>query len=147
MTPPMPVDTLNLVRTLLAPGIHVAAGPAAMSPWLRAVIAVAGYLVTMGLSGVWVRFFVGPTRREHELEPRSGRFDSGMLIGKCENVLALTFILAGDPTAVGVIFAAKSFVRMEAIKKEPAYYLGGFLINIVWSVLMGYGLRALVVAR
>ena len=70
-----------------------------------------------------------------------------MLIGKCENVLALTFILAGDPTVVGLIFAAKSLVRLEAIKKEPAYYLGGFLINIVWSVLMGYGLRALVVAH
>ena len=109
-------------------------------------ILAAGYLVTLALSGVWVRFFVGPPQAKPEGAPRPGRFDTGSVIGKCENILALTFILANEATGLALIVAAKSLVRKEDIQKNPGYFLGGTLVNLVWSVLMGFALRiALVV--
>jgi len=63
------------------------------------------------------------------------------VIGKCENILALSFILAGEATGLALIFAAKSIVRKEEIQKNPSYYLGGTLVNLVWSVLMGFAIR------
>jgi hypothetical protein len=142
------VDSLNAVRAFLSVAAHPAGGPLVPSPWGRVVVVTAGYVLTMALSGVWVRFFVPPIQRGGAPAPAGAmRFDSGAVIGKCENVLALTFILAGDTTALGLLFAAKSLVRTEDIKQNPSYYLGGFLVNVVWSVIMGYVLRALVVAR
>ena len=112
----------------------------------RALALAPGYGTTLLLSGPIVRFFVHPTLASPGATPaRTTRFDSGAVIGKCENILALTFILAGDTTALGLLFAAKSLVRGEDIKKDPTYFLGGFLINVVWSVLMGYVLRWIVV--
>jgi hypothetical protein len=61
-----------------------------------------------------------------------------MIIGKCENFLTITLILAGAITGLALIFAAKSIVRSEDIKKDPKYYLGGTLVNFSYSVLMGF---------
>lgn len=122
------------------------AGPLVTDPWLRALVVVAGFALTMMLSGPLVRFFIFP-RGGAPASParKSGRFDSGAVIGKCENILALLFILSGELTALSLIFAAKSLVRSEEMRKEPGYFLVGFLVNFVWSVLMGFLIRLLVV--
>lgn len=110
--------------------------------FLGAPLAVgAVYILTMAFSGVLVRFVVGPSAHGSSAPPGgegggSPRFDIGAIIGKCENLLVLTFILMGAYTGLALIFTAKSIVRSDDIKKDPRYYLGGTLVNFTFSVVM-----------
>ena len=114
--------------------------------WSQIAVYITGYLVTMGLSGVIVRFLIGPiSLREastSEESARIPRFDIGTIIGKCENVLVITFILAGAYTGLALIFTAKSIVRSEDMRRDPRYFLGGTLVNFVFSVLVAFVMRA-----
>jgi Flp pilus assembly protein protease CpaA len=69
--------------------------------------------------------------------------DIGTVIGKCENVLILTFMVVGAYTALAVIFAAKSIVRKDDMQNNSRYYLGGTLTNVTYSVAVGLGLYVL----
>ncbi len=114
--------------------------------FLGALVVVPGYAMTLGLSGVLVRTFCRrppPATPAAETAPPRPHFDPSAVIGKCENILALTFILAGEATGLALIFAAKSLVRSEKIREDAGYYLGGTLVNLTWSVLMGYAIRGL----
>lgn len=66
--------------------------------------------------------------------------DTGWLIGRLENVLVLTLVLVGEYTALSIIFAAKSWVRMEDTASENStYYLAGTLVNFTYSIAVGVG--------
>ena len=71
----------------------------------------------------------------------------GTVIGKCENILVITFVLGGEFTALAVVFAGKSILRAEDIRGNPEYYLGGTLVNftysLVWSLLLRHILAQL----
>lgn len=121
-------------------------------PWIEGVLGrslalVLGYAVTLLLSGRIVRFFVGTVESDPPAAPsvRSDgrRFDAHSVIGKCENLITLTFLMAGEFTGLALIFAAKSIVR--AREENQSYYLGGNLVNLVWSIAMGMLLRLAVV--
>jgi len=110
---------------------------------LKGLIVLIGYVLTIGVSGIVVRHFVGrpSTARDHSKVANSDaekQYDIGAVIGKCENFLTITMILANAFTGLAVIFAAKSIVRSEDIKKDPRYFLGGTLVNFSFSVLMGF---------
>lgn len=110
-------------------------------------IIIAGYLITFSLSGSIVRFFVGGAETGDEngvSGNRRARFRTGTIIGKCENFLTVTFILAGEITGLALIFAAKSLIRKEAMSRNTRYYLGGTLVNFCFSVLMGFLIKVLV---
>jgi len=62
----------------------------------------------------------------------------------CENVLTLTFVLAGAYTALAVVFAAKGIVRKDDIEKNSLFYLAGTLVNLTYSVLVGLAVSVLV---
>jgi len=64
--------------------------------------------------------------------PTGRERDVGVLIGKCENVLTLTFVLAGAFTALAVVFAAKGIVRKDDIEKNSLFYLAGTLVNLTY---------------
>jgi len=108
------------------------------------VLAVA-YTVTLSLSGEVVRYIVLP--RKMPLLPRDPdgpRFASSTVIGKCENLIALTFVLTGQETGMALIFAAKALVRAKDIEKNPGFYLGGMLVNLIWSLAIGMIARVLI---
>lgn len=66
--------------------------------------------------------------------------DTGWLIGRLENVIVLTLVIAGQYTALSIIFAAKSWVRIEDTASEnTTYYLAGTLINFTYSIVFGVG--------
>lgn len=116
---------------------------------VKLTILVLGYLITLATSGVVVHFFVGKREKGYSAKasPPAGRRDLGMIIGKCENLLAISFIIAGEFTALALIFAAKSIVRMEDIKEDPEYYLGGTIVNFTYSVLAGLVIKQLLAAQ
>lgn len=64
--------------------------------------------------------------------------DTGWLIGRLENVLVLTLVVAGEYTALSIIFAAKSWVRREdTASGNTTYYLAGTLVNFTYSIVVG----------
>ena len=64
--------------------------------------------------------------------------DTGWLIGRLENIIVLTLVIAGQYTALSIIFAAKSWVRVEDTASEnTTYYLAGTLVNFTYSIVFG----------
>ena len=113
---------------------------------VQALVVAAGYITTFATSGVIVRHFVGGAPQsaqdgDPEKPTSRSRYDIGAIIGKCENFLTITLILADAFTGLALIFTAKSIVRSEDIKRNPTYYLGGTLLNFTYSVLMGFVIR------
>ena len=134
-------------------------GPINIAPY---IVIVGGYILTMVTSGYVVKYFImGPandTTTDRKSEDQNGDeqasdeqksngqqnrgFNAGAIIGKCENFITLTFILSGEFTGLALIFSAKSIVRIDNIRKNPKYYLGGTLVNLCFSILMGFIIRA-----
>jgi hypothetical protein len=117
--------------------------------WWNIGLAVAGYLFTFLTSGLVVRAFVGEGAESsedgtgHLRNKARSRLRVGTIVGKCENFLTITLILENALTGLALIFAAKSIVRADDIKKDPRYYLAGTLVNFSYSVLMGYVIKSL----
>lgn len=112
----------------------------------RIIVIVSGYIVTLLFSGNVVSCLIkknnvqtGELEKDNLSEKNdSQRIRTGRIIGKCENILTLTFILANEFTCLALIFAAKSIVRIEDIKKNPLYFLGGTMVNFTFSVIMAF---------
>ncbi|MBP7149452.1 MAG: hypothetical protein KBD01_18140 [Acidobacteria bacterium] len=126
--------------------VYLITGPLVTALWAKLLVVLAAYALAVSLSGPIVRFFVLP-RVLPPLPPRDRagpRFDSSSVIGKCENIIAVSLILLGEETGLALIFTAKSLVRSDDIKRNPGFYLGGTLVNFVWSVLVAGIARVLV---
>ena len=67
--------------------------------------------------------------------------DVGFIIGKCENILILTFMLLNAYTALALVFAAKTIVRKEDINKNSLYFLMGTIVNVTYSICFGIILK------
>jgi hypothetical protein len=68
--------------------------------------------------------------------------DAGKYIGMLERFLVLTFILSGNPSAIGMLIAAKSILRFndlkgEASKKMSEYVLIGTLLSFSLCIITG----------
>jgi len=132
--------------TSTVPDDFLISGALVEPAWAKVAVVAAAYVVTLALSGVMIRFFILPRNRpERPARDRTGpRFDSSVVIGKCENIITVTFVLLGQETGLALIFAAKSLVRSDDIKKNPGFYLGGTLVNLVWALLVAAAARLLV---
>lgn len=107
----------------------------AASTWDLAVV-VAAYVVLLGTSGRVVTQSLALVPSD-DGKPSERERDVGAIVGKCENLLTLTFILLGAYTALAVVFAAKGIIRKEDIEKNSLFYLAGTLVNFTYSVLLG----------
>ncbi|GAB4120446.1 MAG: hypothetical protein Tsb0027_15830 [Wenzhouxiangellaceae bacterium] len=93
------------------------------------------YILTVSFSGVFVRtcFSMAKVSLDHNGERES----VGKLIGKLENILVLTIVMAEAYTALALIFAAKNIVRLDKQdEKSINYYILGTLANFTWSLVM-----------
>lgn len=97
---------------------------------------VAAYLLLLGTSGRVVTRTLALVPSDDQ-EPTERERDVGAIVGKCENLLTLTFVMLGAYTALAVIFAAKGIIRKEDIEKNSLFYLAGTLVNFTYSVLVG----------
>jgi len=83
-----------------------------------------------------ILLYVDPSLDEFT-KPKLDFGDVGLWIGMCEHFLIVTFVLVGEYTAIGLIFAAKEIVRAEKIREKPSYYLLGTLLSTSFAVLFG----------
>ena len=72
------------------------------------------------------------------------RIAVGNIIGKCENILILVFVILEAYTAIAIVITAKTMVRKEEIEKNSMYFLAGTLINVSYSVLVGFILKMII---
>lgn len=101
------------------------------------VVVSAGYLFLLATSGRVVTAAIAWADDGYAAQVSNQQRDVGALVGKCENVLLLTFVLLQAFTAVAIIFAAKSIVRREDMKNNSLFYLAGTLVNVTYSVGVG----------
>ncbi len=99
------------------------------------IIQVSGPVVSSVLSRI-------SGRPLSEVVKKSER-DTGSVVGKCENILILVFMIIGAYTALGLVFAAKAAIRMEDAKREPLFYLAGTMVNVTYSVLVALLVKGL----
>jgi hypothetical protein len=120
--------------------------PLVAGGWARVVVVIAAYAVTLLFSGKVVSFFVLPRAMAPPPAPDPGgpRFNVSTVIGKCENIITVSFVLAGEATGLALVFTGKSLVRAEEIKKNPGFFLGGTLVNLVWAMVVAALARLLI---
>jgi hypothetical protein len=105
------------------------------------VIYLLSYLVTLFGGHVFTRALMKKFRPHNA----SGIEGAGAVIGFLERALTLTFVLAGQYTALGLVLTAKSIARHEELKDRhfAEYYLIGTLSSVLFAVLVGIALRVL----
>lgn len=59
-----------------------------------------------------------------------------MIIGKCENILTVTFVVVGQPVGLALVFTAKAIARQREQREDAGYYLGGTMVNFTISLLV-----------
>ena len=138
--------------SLLAAQVSEILPPLITSSKRKALIIVLAYAITLALSTRVVTLFVSPpappsvtpATPEDQAHATEERRHLGSIIGKCENIIIVTFILARAETGLALIFAAKALVRRHDIEQDPGYFLGGTLINFVWSLAVAMVARLLI---
>lgn len=108
-------------------------------------IVSAGYLVLMATSGKLIYSILNYISNG-TIYQKVGKeaHDTGFVIGKCENLLILTFMLVDAYTALSLIFAGKAVVREEDIHKNSLFYLTGTIINVTYSIMVGLIIKILI---
>jgi hypothetical protein len=115
------------------------------------LVVLAGYVLAIATSGLVVRGLIGTDEgpsAEDDGKGASGKtkYDLGTIIGKCENFLVITLVLADALTGLALVFTAKSIVRADSIKRNPRYYLGGTVVNFTYSVFIGFAIKVILAA-
>jgi len=127
--------------------------PLTESTCLKVLAICIAYVVTLVLSTPIVTKFVSAQpseseRSENQSENQAHATEErrylGNIIGKCENIIIVTLVLVHAETALALIFAAKALVRRQDIEQDPGYFLGGTLINFVWSLGVAMIARVLI---
>jgi hypothetical protein len=119
---------------------------------VKVLVIVAGFGLLVFTSGVVVNGALGriSSATLRRLSPQVR--DTGFVVGKCENILIMTFMLLSACTALGLIFAAKGLVRREAENHHApgddstgneTYYVAGTLVNLTWSIIIGVVVKVL----
>lgn len=98
------------------------------------------YLVGISLlllSSGKILFFILKEINKKEWKKQNKKiYDTGYIVGKCENILIYIMVCMGEFTALALIFSAKSLIRQEDIKKDSLYYLAGSLVNFTYSIII-----------
>lgn len=108
-------------------------------------ILLGSYLILLGTSGILVNYIISRISPEPLTKKISKEIrDTGFVIGKCENLLILTFMVLEAYTALALIFAAKAIVRREDMSKNTLFFLAGTMINVTYSIMIGLMLKILI---
>ncbi len=113
--------------------------------WVTVAILVVGYSVLLCTSGILVNYILSTISKE-PLSKKIGKEarDTGFVVGKCENLLILTFMLLDAYTALALVFAAKTIVRKEDMSKNSLFFLAGTMINVTYSIMIGLVTKILI---
>lgn len=107
------------------------------------LLLTSGAVVRMVLSKVAQQSMEQVAGADKPEETVKKRLEIGSIIGKCENILILVFLILDAFTALAIVITAKTMVRKEEIEKNSMYFLAGTLVNVSYSVVVGFVLKML----
>ncbi|MFW5774519.1 MAG: hypothetical protein ACOCWD_07535 [Tangfeifania sp.] len=114
----------------------------------KAGIIVVGYFITFSLTSYLIKKIVLSGKRESDSEqetpkktPKKSEIRDGFIIGKCENIIILSFILVGEVTGLALIFAAKNLARVKDIRHNAGFFLAGTMVNFTATLVIAYLLK------
>ncbi|MFV0358959.1 DUF3307 domain-containing protein [Tropicimonas sp.] len=124
--------------------------PDPLDPWLPVAMAwSAGMILAVRAGGFAIVKLLAPYRsywvRSRVLS--GGLNDAGRLIGELERGLTFVLVVAGHPTGVAFLIAAKSLLRFNATRDDrriAEYVIIGTLASVGWSLLVAFGIQGLV---
>lgn len=70
--------------------------------------------------------------------------EAGKMIGLLERALIFLLVLAGYPTGVGFLIAAKSILRFDKDPKASEYIIIGTLASFGWALLVSFATLSLI---
>lgn len=115
---------------------------------IKAGIIVVGYFVTFVFTSFLIKKIVlsGKKKQDSEQEdsqkvPDKREIRDGYIIGKCENIIILSFILVGEVTGLALIFAAKNLARQKDIHDNAGFFLAGTMVNFTATLVIAYILK------
>lgn len=113
--------------------------------WVDIAILISGYVILLGTSGILVNFILDKISKKHIIQNmgKDAR-DTGFVVGKCENILILTFMFLDAYTALALIFAAKAIARREDMSKNSLFFLAGTMINVTYSIIFGLIIKIII---
>ena len=111
----------------------------------KAGIIVVGYFVTFVVTNYLInkivlskkKLLVNDQNASYKV-PDKREIRDGFIIGKCENIIILSFILVGEITGLALIFAAKNLARQNDIKENAGYFLTGTMVNFTATLIIAY---------
>jgi hypothetical protein len=121
--------------------------------YVKASILLSGSILTVHAGGFLIGLAVQPFLDELKTATSSkdrtvgtssrGFEDGGQVIGRLERALIFLFVLTGNPTGIGFLFAAKSILRFGEVKDpahrmEAEYIIIGTLMSFGYGILMSY---------
>jgi len=117
---------------------------------VKGIIILIGYLLTFKITSLLVKKIVIKNKNSIDADG-DGKINEkdekiirdGYIIGKCENIIILSFILVGEVTGLALIFAAKSLARQKDINDNAGFFLAGTMVNFTATLIMAYGLKFL----
>ncbi|NJD51735.1 MAG: hypothetical protein FIB07_02595 [Candidatus Methanoperedens sp.] len=113
--------------------------------YIDGFILLGSYIILLGTSGILVNYIISKISSEPVTNKISKEIrDTGFVIGKCENLLILTFMILEAYTALALVFAAKAIVRREDMSKNTLFFLAGTMINVTYSIMIGLILKILI---
>lgn len=117
-----------------------------MTCWIQYIVIAAAFALLLLTSGRVISYVLKTITNKNLKEAANEdrppeveeRIAVGNIIGKCENILILVFVILEAYTAIAIVITAKTMVRKEEIEKNSMYFLAGTLINVSYSVLIGF---------
>lgn len=103
---------------------------------------LAGYAFIIWPVGFLLKFILQDIYKDDSASTIAAK-DTGKLIGQCERVIILTFVLLNQYEAIGFLITGKSIIRFsqrdEQLKSE--YILVGTMMSYACSILTGIGIN------
>ena len=115
--------------------------PMGVNMFIKAILVIVSYLLAIFPAGWIIGFFLN--RFEDQVELGKGLKSAGKYIGWLERFLIVTFIWAGELSAIGFLIAAKSIFRFGEIKdkqdrKLAEYILIGTLLSFSLALSVAF---------
>ena len=104
---------------------------------LDLIIYTIGFVISIFLGSPIVEYILSKLTLSEE--HRRGIKGAGKIIGMIERALVIILIYMNQPTAIAIIFMAKSIIRFEQSKEREIaeYYLVGTLSSITFALIIG----------
>jgi Protein of unknown function (DUF3307) len=113
---------------------------------VRCWIIAVSYIAVIWPAGILVGKLTGQWRKKsdpHSSSKTPGLDRGGLLIGRLERFLILTFVLLNHYEAIGFLIAAKSVFRFSELHEQAEYIIIGSMASFSIAVALGIGARYL----